>query len=129
MSLKLQGLTQNLSIVQDKKGAETVSRNLHNSTGVSLQLTPALSDSHNKTSFCQLGDRMADETVLITDELIEAGKSARGGWSREQLRLLGIPWPPPAGWKRKVLGARIRADSAEQFIRLRDRSGGQGSLF
>ena len=35
---------------------------------------------------------------------IEGGKSAAGGWTRKQLAEWGVPWPPPAGWKDKLLG-------------------------
>ena len=44
------------------------------------------------------------DTILLTEEEIEAGKSARGGWTRATLAAWGVPWPPPKGWKRKLLG-------------------------
>ena len=31
----------------------------------------------------------------LTEEEIEAGRSPRGGWTREQLAAWGVPWPPP----------------------------------
>lgn len=34
---------------------------------------------------------------------IEAGKTARGGWSRKQLAEWGVPWPPPKGWKKQLI--------------------------
>jgi len=42
--------------------------------------------------------------VTITDELIESGKSAAGGYSKAQLALLGVAWPPISGWKRPIIG-------------------------
>ncbi len=40
----------------------------------------------------------------ITIEQLEACKTEKGGWSKETLTLLGVPWPPPKGWKKKLLG-------------------------
>jgi hypothetical protein len=34
---------------------------------------------------------------------IEAGRSPRGGWTRNQLAEWGVPWPPPAGWLAALL--------------------------
>lgn len=34
---------------------------------------------------------------------IEAAKSPRGGWTRAQLAEWGVPWPPPKGWKQRLL--------------------------
>jgi hypothetical protein len=34
---------------------------------------------------------------------IEALKSPDGGWSKEALASLGVPWPPPKGWKEELI--------------------------
>lgn len=39
----------------------------------------------------------------ITEEYIESLKTENGGWTKESLELLGVPWPPPKGWKKKLL--------------------------
>jgi hypothetical protein len=39
----------------------------------------------------------------VSREEIEAGRSAAGGFTREQLAQWGVPWPPPAGWLRALL--------------------------
>jgi hypothetical protein len=57
--------------------------------------------------------------VPITIELIEAGKSERGGWSRQQLACLGVAWPPAKGWKEGALGRLIPAAEAERFLELK----------
>lgn len=41
--------------------------------------------------------------MRITHENLERLKTAKGGYSRETLRLLGVPWPPPKGWKKRLL--------------------------
>ena len=35
---------------------------------------------------------------------IEAARTPAGGWTRDQLAQWGVPWPPPKGWKRALLG-------------------------
>jgi hypothetical protein len=37
--------------------------------------------------------------VAVTREFIDSGRSIAGGWTREQLAVLGVSWPPPKGWK------------------------------
>jgi len=33
---------------------------------------------------------------------IEAAKTERGGWTREELAKWGVPWPPPKGWRKML---------------------------
>lgn len=57
-------------------------------------------------------------TVLVTEALLEKGKSAKGGWTRAQTILLGEPWPLARGWKRRVVGREIPRVDAERFAAL-----------
>lgn len=41
--------------------------------------------------------------MKITKEEIESCKTANGGWTKEQLAKWGIDWPPPLGWKKKLV--------------------------
>jgi hypothetical protein len=34
---------------------------------------------------------------------IEAARTPAGGWTRDQLAAWGIPWPPPQGWREKLV--------------------------
>lgn len=36
--------------------------------------------------------------IKVTEEFIHSGKSGPGGWCAAQLRLIGVEWPPRAGW-------------------------------
>jgi hypothetical protein len=36
-----------------------------------------------------------------------AGRSPAGGWTKKQLAIWGVPWPPPKGWKRKLTGTNF----------------------
>jgi hypothetical protein len=51
---------------------------------------------------------MADHVVPSPEE-VAAAQTEAGGWSREQLKQWGIPWPPPHGW-RKYLEAKWRGE-------------------
>lgn len=42
---------------------------------------------------------------LSMRQLIESIKSPRGGFTRAGLKKLGVPWPPPKGWRRKLMRA------------------------
>lgn len=35
---------------------------------------------------------------------IYAAKTSAGGWNRAQLAAWGVPWPPPKGWLKGLLG-------------------------
>jgi hypothetical protein len=41
--------------------------------------------------------------MIVTNEEVEAAKTPNGGWTREQLSKWGVPWPPPKGWRKKLL--------------------------
>ncbi len=56
--------------------------------------------------------------VMITEAMINQGKSAKGGWTQEQFKLLGIDWPPQKGWKKRACGKLIEAVDAERFVAL-----------
>lgn len=56
--------------------------------------------------------------MRITRELLEQGQSKAGGWSREQLRLLGVNWPPKRGWPAKIVGSEITDAEAARFLEL-----------
>lgn len=54
----------------------------------------------------RMGERDQEEKER-TRETIEAARSENGGWSRDQLAAWGVPWPPPKGWKQKLI-ERVR---------------------
>lgn len=34
----------------------------------------------------------------VTKDWIHSNKTARGGWKKDQLQILGVAWPPVNGW-------------------------------
>ena len=33
---------------------------------------------------------------------VEAAMTAKGGFSRKSMAKLGVPWPPPSGWRKAI---------------------------
>jgi hypothetical protein len=60
------------------------------------------------------------EPVPVTRDLLDAGRSDKGGWSAAQLALLGVNWPPLKGWGQSVLGKLLSPEDAQKFIALRN---------
>lgn len=59
--------------------------------------------------------------MKLTRQLIDQGKSARGGWNAKQLAVLGIAWPPLKGWPARLEGQEISDEQYQQFLQ----AGGQ----
>ncbi len=68
----------------------------------------------------------SETTVCVSDELIRAGESGNGGWSKKQLALLGIAWPPQKGWRRAVNGLKLTKSDADLFVALKGAHLGKG---
>lgn len=58
--------------------------------------------------------------LMLTPELIEAGISTNGGWSRAQTECLGVPWPLLSGWKVALVGTWVTEAQYLRFLALRD---------
>ncbi len=39
----------------------------------------------------------------LTDALIDSISRGHCGWSKRQLHLLGVGWPPPSGWRQRLV--------------------------
>lgn len=61
--------------------------------------------------------------IKVTNQLIEQGRSAAGGWNAKQLRYIKVFWPLTKGWKERAIGAEITEESAEQFLAMRGTNG------
>lgn len=56
--------------------------------------------------------------MLITREWIKKHGTGENGWTRKQLVVLGVQWPPEKGWLSTLVGRWIDADVAQAFERL-----------
>jgi len=53
--------------------------------------------------------------------MIHSGKSERGGWTRAQLALLGVTWPPLKGWLSALIGTELAKADYLAFLMSRNR--------
>lgn len=45
-----------------------------------------------------------------TNEIIEALRTPAGGFTRKGLESIGVPWPPPKGWRKNLIRDNALAD-------------------
>ena len=60
------------------------------------------------------------QTVSI-EKTLEDGKSANRSWTRAQLEMLGVAWPPVTGWKAALIRQKLRLSREHygHFVALR----------
>ena len=59
--------------------------------------------------------------IEITTDIIHAGRSKNGGWSRLQLEAIGLSWPPKPGWIESMIGCHLNPEAVQLFLDLKDR--------
>ena len=58
------------------------------------------------------------EQHIITDKwLVENATPPSNGtaWTKAQLAVIGVNWPPKNGWKKRVVGKKISVEDALRF--------------
>ena len=71
-------------------------------------------------------ERLADALIeanrlfVITDEWLRKYATERNGYTRKQLSILGIDWPPTKNWRKSVIGREITAEQKSQFENARN---------
>lgn len=58
--------------------------------------------------------------MTLTKADIHRLASPGRGWNRDQLRLLCVPWPPPSGWVRRLVGVHVAPSLYAEALRLKD---------
>lgn len=58
------------------------------------------------------------KAFIVTKEFIEQGISAHGGWTRRQLDILRVQWPPARDWMKRCVNRKISAVDAAEFLAL-----------
>ena len=59
------------------------------------------------------------EVTILSEEILERGLSRNGGYSLEQLKLLGI-YEFHKGWKKSIIGKPFKLEILNNFIALKD---------
>lgn len=57
--------------------------------------------------------------MVITKEFLEQGRAENGAWTRAQLEVIGVSWPPKKGWMEAVIGTSVSSSRAEAFTAFR----------
>lgn len=52
---------------------------------------------------------------MPTEAEIEAARTAKGGWTKAQLAKWGVPWPPPKGWKQRLIALEELAELTHEL--------------
>ena len=52
---------------------------------------------------------------------IQAARTPKGGFTRNQLAKWGVPWPPPTGWRKALLKDADKQDRSTFVFPLNDR--------
>lgn len=60
--------------------------------------------------------------VVLTKEMIERLMTPAGGYNRAALGLLGVSWPPMAGWKAALIGTQISERDYNAALRAKDQN-------
>ena len=56
--------------------------------------------------------------MKITPEWLKENRTKNGGYTKAQILLLGIKWPPKHGWLKAIIGDEISDDAAREFERI-----------
>ena len=59
--------------------------------------------------------------IPMTTQILHAGATSRkhGGWGRQQLAILGVPWPLERGWREELLTKSFTQAKIDEFLGLR----------
>gem|GEM_PF-6261725 len=58
--------------------------------------------------------------IILTEEILDKGKSRNGAWSKAQLKLFGII-EMKKGWKKKIVGLPFSSHIIHRFLNLKDK--------
>mgnify|MGYP001594086671 CR=1 FL=1 len=59
--------------------------------------------------------------MILTNEILEQGKSRKGGWSAKQLSALGIDIRFNSGWRKRAIGTDLPGEQIALFLMLKDK--------
>lgn len=62
--------------------------------------------------------------MIITKQFLEDNRTPKGSFTKQQLKCLGVKWPPKSGWMKRVEGQEISDSDKQSFINGRFQIGG-----
>ena len=61
--------------------------------------------------------------MKLTKQFLQDHRTKSGAWTREQLRIIGVNWPPVKGWQSLIAGKELTGAEVAEFIRAKDKPG------
>lgn len=58
----------------------------------------------------------SEDEIRITKEILMDYRTKNGAWTKSQLDVLGVKWPPKKGWHDEVIGLKLTDDEFQKFI-------------
>jgi hypothetical protein len=58
--------------------------------------------------------------MLLTREFIMNNRTDAKAWTRRQLEIIGVTWPPQNGWIERTVGKQISRDEAARFVQAKN---------
>lgn len=55
--------------------------------------------------------------ITLTHERLERARTPKGGYTAKQLKVIGIGWPAPKGWKKRLTGQKIALSKFIEFVK------------
>ena len=59
--------------------------------------------------------------MLLTRDFLKSNCTSKGGYTKYQLELIGVSWPPAKGWPKQVIGKEISEETAQKFVAAKDK--------
>lgn len=71
-------------------------------------------------TYLELVFKRREIMMILTREIVEKGKSSRGGWSHKQRRVLGVDFTEGRKWYERIIGKSYDAKVVEEFLSLKN---------
>lgn len=75
--------------------------------------------SVDNSEWCGEYAKDPDAAEVLTEDVLAAAASPAGGYTKTQLSVIGVPWPPPKGWREKAVGSRHAAGTISMLMAFR----------
>lgn len=82
----------------------------------------SLKDDHIPTVIIHPPKSLDPNNIILTKEIFFKGISRKGGWSNQQIAILGEPIPLVKGWMKRIIGKECTPYSIEQFLSVRNKN-------
>ena len=105
---RVKGLEQKVAVLRDgsaewQEEASNLRHHIEQVIAAYDEFGPRLVRSEFERAIENARQSVTAPPLRPTPEEIESAKTPKGGWTRETLERWGVPWPPPKGWKKRLL--------------------------